>query len=78
MARRSVLFSPGDEPELMYKAPGTGADTVVFDLEDAVAPTQKQQAREAVADVLSDPSFTPDCEVCVRVNPRPDTAARDI
>ncbi|WP_338728029.1 CoA ester lyase [Haladaptatus sp. DJG-WS-42] len=69
MARRSILFSPGDRPEMMRKAPGIGADVVIFDLEDAVAPTQKQAAREAVNDVLTDDEFDPDCEVCVRVNP---------
>jgi len=60
MARRSVLFSPGDRPELMRKAPAAGADTVVFDLEDAVAPARKSEARSAVADVLTDPAFDPD------------------
>jgi citrate lyase subunit beta/citryl-CoA lyase len=69
MLRRSVLFSPGDRPELMRKAPGTGADTIVFDLEDAVAPARKDEARDAVREVLADPEFDPDAEVCVRVNP---------
>jgi citrate lyase subunit beta/citryl-CoA lyase len=78
MARRSVLFSPGDQPSLMRKAPDTGADTVVFDLEDAVAPARKEEARAAVADVLTDPEFDPDCEVCVRVNADPATAAEDL
>lgn len=78
MARRSILFSPGDEPELLRKAPGTGADTVVLDLEDAVAPDAKQEAREAVADVLTDPAFDPDCEVCLRVNPDPAVADADL
>jgi citrate lyase subunit beta/citryl-CoA lyase len=67
MARRSVLFSPGDRPEMLRKAPETGADTVVVDLEDAVAPGRKARAREAVAAVLAD--LDADCEVCVRVNP---------
>ncbi len=78
MARRSVLFSPGDQPTLMEKAPTTGADTVVFDLEDAVAPDQKADAREMVNDVLTDPGFIPECEVCLRVNPDPDVAATDL
>jgi len=73
-----VLFSPGDRPDLMRKAPGAGADVVVFDLEDAVAPGQKDEAREAVSDVLSDPEFDPDCEVCVRVNPVGAGAGADV
>ncbi len=68
MARRSVLFSPGDRPELLRKAPDTDADVLVFDLEDAVVPSQRETAREHVHDVLTDPGFDPDAEVCVRVN----------
>ncbi|RYJ13640.1 CoA ester lyase [Halogeometricum borinquense] len=67
MARRSLLFSPGDRPELMRKAPSAGADVLCFDLEDAVAPPKKDDARAAVRDVLSDPSFDPDAEILVRV-----------
>jgi len=78
MARRSVLFSPGDQPKLMRKAPESGADVVVFDLEDAVVPGRKAEAREAVNDVLTDPGFDPDCEVCVRVNADPQTAEADL
>ena len=68
MVRRSVLFTPGDRPEMLRKAPAAGADVVVFDLEDAVAPPRKDEAREAIREVLTDPAFDPDCEVCVRVN----------
>ncbi|SEW00421.1 HpcH/HpaI aldolase/citrate lyase family protein [Halobacterium jilantaiense] len=78
MVRRSVLFSPGDQSDLMRKAPSAGADVVVFDLEDAVAPGQKDEARAAVGDVLSDPDFDPDCEVCVRVNPVGSGAGADV
>ncbi|OTF01453.1 MULTISPECIES: CoA ester lyase [unclassified Halorubrum] len=67
MPRRSLLFSPGDSPELMRKAPGTGADVICFDLEDAVAPGRKDEARAAVREVLADPAFDPDAEVCVRL-----------
>ena len=73
MARRSLLFSPGDRPEFMRKAPDSGADVVCFDLEDAVAPARKAEAREAVHEVLSDPAFDPDCEVTVRVTDDPAT-----
>lgn len=53
---------------MLRKAPATGADVIIFDLEDAVAPARKDEAREVVRDVLADPEFDPDCEVCVRVN----------
>ena len=66
MSRRSLLFSPGDRPELLRKAPRTDADVLCFDLEDAVAPARKDAARETVRTVLSDPDFEPDAEVCVR------------
>lgn len=67
MARRSILFSPGDQPDLLRKAPDSGADVVVFDLEDAVAPSEKEHAREAVRSVLGE--LAADCELCVRINP---------
>lgn len=70
MVRRSVMFTPGDRPEMLRKAPESGADVVVLDLEDAVAPGRKQEARSAVTAVLDDPGFDPDAEVCVRVNPK--------
>ncbi len=69
MARRSVLFSPGDKPSLLRKAATTDADCLVFDLEDAVAPDAKATARETVRSVLASPEFEPDAEVCVRINP---------
>jgi len=67
MIRRSVLFSPGDKPDLMRKAAMGDADVVVFDLEDAVAPADKRDARDAVCEVLAD--LEADCEITVRVNP---------
>jgi citrate lyase subunit beta/citryl-CoA lyase len=67
MVRRSVLFSPGDKPDLLRKAPDAGADVVVFDLEDAVVPDRKDRARESVAAAVADTEA--DCEVCVRLNP---------
>lgn len=70
MARRSILFSPGDRPEMLRKAPDTGADVVVFDLEDAVVPARKNEARAAVNNVLTS-GFDPECEVCIRVTSDP-------
>jgi hypothetical protein len=40
MDARSYLFVPGDRPERFMKALDSGADAVVIDLEDAVAPTE--------------------------------------
>jgi citrate lyase subunit beta/citryl-CoA lyase len=81
MARRSVLFSPGDQPELLRKALDSGADTVVFDLEDAVVPDRKAEARAAVHEVLDEAAErdTDDIpEVCVRVRPAGRGAAADL
>ncbi|MFB6069159.1 MAG: CoA ester lyase [Halobacterium sp.] len=78
MVRKSLLFSPGDRPEMMRKAPETGADVLLFDLEDAVAPARKSDARGAVRDVLTDPDFDPDAEVGVRLNHDPDDARDDL
>lgn len=46
---RSYLFVPGDRPERFAKAQATGAGLVVIDLEDAVAPQNKEAARAAIA-----------------------------
>src|SRR3546814_14291550 len=51
----SLLFVPGDRPDRMEKALGLGADALILDLEDAVAPDAKPAAREAVAAFLGTP-----------------------
>lgn len=43
------LFVPGDRPERFAKAAASGADAVILDLEDAVAPQAREDARQAVA-----------------------------
>lgn len=50
---RSLLFVPGARPERFEKAAASGAHEVVLDLEDAVAPAAKEEARKAVADWLA-------------------------
>ncbi|MFE4963815.1 HpcH/HpaI aldolase/citrate lyase family protein [Streptomyces sp. NPDC056660] len=52
-AARSLLFVPGDRPDRFAKAAASGADLVVLDLEDAVAPERKATAREFVRDWLA-------------------------
>jgi citrate lyase subunit beta/citryl-CoA lyase len=49
---RSYLFVPGDRAERIAKARASGADAVIVDLEDAVAPASKAAARDAVAAAL--------------------------
>ena len=49
---RSVLYVPADKPRAMEKAAGLDADAVIFDLEDAVAPEAKDDARDHLADAL--------------------------
>jgi citrate lyase subunit beta/citryl-CoA lyase len=49
MKLRSLLFVPGDRPDRMDKARDAGADAVILDLEDAVAPSRKNEARSNVA-----------------------------
>jgi citrate lyase subunit beta/citryl-CoA lyase len=63
---RSLLFVPGDRPDRMEKALGSGADGLILDLEDAVAPSAKPEARRTVASFLAAHSGAP---LWVRINP---------
>jgi citrate lyase beta subunit len=49
---RSVLFVPGVRPDRFASAVGSGADAVVFDLEDSVDGTRKAEARQHIAETL--------------------------
>ena len=55
--RRSVMITPGHRPERLAKAVGLAADSLIFDLEDAVPPTRKSEARAVVAQALTELSF---------------------
>ncbi|MDR1214595.1 MAG: CoA ester lyase [Propionibacteriaceae bacterium] len=61
------LYVPGDRPDRFAKAVATGADLVVFDLEDAVPPAHKDAARQNVVAYLSSADLS--CVIQVRVNP---------
>jgi citrate lyase subunit beta/citryl-CoA lyase len=63
---RSLLFVPGDRPDRMEKALGAGADALILDLEDSVAPAARPEARRAVAAFLSAHSGA---NLWVRINP---------
>lgn len=49
---RSLLFVPGDSEKKLAKAPDCGADALILDLEDAVAPSSKARARALVGAYL--------------------------
>lgn len=53
MYPKSYLFVPGNRPERFAKACASGADAVILDLEDAVSPADKSQARDAVCNWLA-------------------------
>jgi citrate lyase beta subunit len=50
-----LLFTPGNKPERFAKSASAGADGVILDLEDAVAPQSKEAARTAALDYLQQP-----------------------
>lgn len=68
MRLRSLLFVPGDSEKKFAKASGIGADVLILDLEDSVAPSMKEAARAQVAALLDDRSQR-DWSFFVRVNP---------
>jgi citrate lyase subunit beta/citryl-CoA lyase len=65
--RRSVLYMPGSNARAIEKARTLAADGVILDLEDAVAPEAKEQARQQVADAVKAGGFG-GREVFIRVN----------
>ena len=54
MRLRSLLFVPGDSERKFAKARGIGADALILDLEDSVAPPQKAAARDLVGRLVED------------------------
>ncbi|HYF58589.1 MAG TPA: CoA ester lyase [Burkholderiaceae bacterium] len=66
MPARSYLYVPADRPDRYAKALAAGADAVIVDLEDAVAPDAKASARRALADWLA--AGVPGGAVTVRIN----------
>ena len=63
---RSVLYLPASNARAIEKARGLDADAVIVDLEDAVAPDAKAEARQAAVDALKAGGFRP--RVGVRIN----------
>ncbi|MBD3728337.1 MAG: CoA ester lyase [Sphingomonadales bacterium] len=65
--RRSCLFMPASNPRALEKAKALPADMVIFDLEDAVAPDAKEQARAAACAAVAAGGYGAR-EVLVRIN----------
>ena len=65
--RRSMLFLPGNNPNMIINAGCLGSDAIIFDLEDAVAPAEKDAARILVRNAISTLEYTKS-EVIVRIN----------
>ena len=64
--RRSLLFLPGNNPNMLINAGYLGSDAVIFDLEDAVSPAEKDAARILVRNTMRYMAL--DCEKIVRIN----------
>lgn len=79
MRARSWLFVPGDSDRKLARAEGAGADALILDLEDSVAPSGKTAAREKVAAYLANrPAAARASRLWVRVNALDDGALGDL
>lgn len=65
--RRSMLFLPGNSPNILLNADFLGSDSIILDLEDAVSPAEKDSARILVRNAIRSLEYTR--EVIVRINP---------
>src|SRR5688500_9042922 len=67
LPRRSCLSVPGSSERFLQKAPGVPADMIFLDLEDSVAPLEKESARAKVVDAIKNQDWG-DRVLCVRIN----------
>ncbi len=66
--RRSFIFSPGLKPEMFPKALASGADIVCVELEDGIAPKDKDAARANTMALFATPQADDDVERILRIN----------
>ena len=76
MTLRSLLFVPGDSEKKLAKGSGSGADALILDLEDSVAPSRKVLARGMVAEYLAAGHAGP--QNWVRINPLDEGGVADL
>lgn len=67
-AALSYLFVPGNRPERFPKALASGADCIILDMEDAVAPGEKAQARQAIRQWMHQQPAAARGQVLLRIN----------
>src|SRR5437016_14392727 len=67
LPRRSCLSIPGSSEKMLGKGPGLPADMVFLDLEDSVAPLEKESARAKVVDAIKHQDWG-EKVLCVRIN----------
>ncbi len=65
--RRSLLYVPGSSSRMIAKSLQIDADAIIFDLEDSVSPSEKEDARKRVAEAIG-PAKETGKEIVVRVN----------
>ena len=66
--RRSFIFSPGLKPEMFPKALASGTDIVCVELEDGIAPKDKEEARRKALQLFETPQADDGVERIVRIN----------
>ena len=66
--RRSFIFAPGIRPDMFPKALASGADIVCIDLEDAIAPEHKAEARAKTLALFEEPQADDGVERIIRIN----------
>ena len=68
VSRRSFIFCPGLRPDMFPKAVNSGTDIVCIELEDGIAPKDKDQARKLTLDLFTSPLDEEGAELIVRIN----------
>lgn len=66
--RRSFIFTPGLRPDMFPKALASGTDIVCIELEDGIAPKDKEQARASALALFKEPQADDGVERIVRIN----------
>ncbi|KIJ54837.1 hypothetical protein M422DRAFT_24729 [Sphaerobolus stellatus SS14] len=68
--QRAYLYVPSSSTKMLQKSLTSNADTLIYDLEDSVAPLQKQAARENLVKFLNDPSLAESLPTTDRISVR--------